>query len=428
MDNGNQKRFGFFKNFITLAGGSVLGQGIAILFSPILSRLYSPEEMGVYTLVLTAVGMFESAVCLRYELLIVSEEQERKTSQLIAASVRICFALSALITAGYLGYSLITNQVEDKDLGLVLFSFPILVLHGISCISASYNNRLREYKRMSLASVTQGGLHNGLSALFGLLHFGSIGLIFGRLIGYIGNVLVSIGLRRIPAGVKTVKNHPFRECISVLKENKKQALFSTPAVLVSGIAYSVINIFIADLYGEKILGLYSYSYRLLGLPLIVVSASISRLFFKDASVEFERYGHMKKTFMHLLVPLFGIAVAMTVGFKLLAPWAFAFFFGEQWREAGVYVQILAPMFAVRLVATSYANATIVRKKQFLSLMLQILYLVVTFSVYQYAKSSSIGVHSFLNILNWSFVVIYMIYFVVLMQLCFSREKNKGENV
>lgn len=418
-------------DFIILSGGAIIGQGITILFSPLLSRVYSPEEMGFYTLVLTAVAMFESAVCLRYELVIVSEAREANIQPLIAICVRLAIPISAIVTIGYLIYVIAAKQIESQQWWIVLFIFPIMLLHGISCISTSYNNRKKEYQRISYASIMQSGVHNSFSALMGLFHFGVLGLILGRILGYLANVYVSIGAKRFCKAYKIVRENKTADCIYLLKENRKQALFSTPAVILSCAAYSIINLFIHILYGDAVLGLYSYSYRLLGLPLIVVSANLSRMFFKEAAVEFHETGRMKRSFSQLFFPLFGIAILMVVLFKLFAPTVFAVVFGEQWKEAGVYVQILAPMFAIRFIATSFTNVTIINGKQIISFILQMTYLLATVLLYAYSSVYHIDILAFLKWMNILFCIIYTVYFFVILKMCVnpreSSEKFKNRH-
>ena len=59
----------------TLASGSLIAQVITILTSPITTRIFTPEELGTYTLLITAVNMFGPIICLRYDLAIVTEKQ-----------------------------------------------------------------------------------------------------------------------------------------------------------------------------------------------------------------------------------------------------------------------------------------------------------------------------------------------------------------
>lgn len=53
----------FFKSVATLISGSIVAQLITVVASVLLARIYSPDELGVYTLILTAEGLFGSIIC-----------------------------------------------------------------------------------------------------------------------------------------------------------------------------------------------------------------------------------------------------------------------------------------------------------------------------------------------------------------------------
>ena len=56
---------------------------------------------------------------------------------------------------------------------------------------------------------------------------------------------------------------------------------------------------------------------------------------------------------------------------------FAVIFGEEWREAGVYAQILSPMAAIRLISAPLSYVYILREKLVLNMILQGLLLTLT---------------------------------------------------
>ena len=74
MKNGRLSFFSadFAKNALTLVSGSVVGQAIALLIYPLLTRLFSTEDLGVYAtwlsvvdvLVLLSTGRYESGIML----------------------------------------------------------------------------------------------------------------------------------------------------------------------------------------------------------------------------------------------------------------------------------------------------------------------------------------------------------------------------
>ena len=95
----------FIRSSLTLMSGSVVAQIFAVCFSPVITRLYSEVEIGEYTLVLTAVSMFGSVICLRYDMAIVPENDERNVYSLIKLCTILSFIFSLFVSVGYSIYS-----------------------------------------------------------------------------------------------------------------------------------------------------------------------------------------------------------------------------------------------------------------------------------------------------------------------------------
>ena len=67
----------FFRSIATLMSGTIIAQVISFAISPLMTRLYSEEQIGEYTLLLTVVTMFGSVICGRYDMAIVGESDEK---------------------------------------------------------------------------------------------------------------------------------------------------------------------------------------------------------------------------------------------------------------------------------------------------------------------------------------------------------------
>ena len=61
----------FSKNVITLFTGTTLAQALPIAVAPILTRLYTPEDFGVFAIFFSITTLFSTIVTARYELAIV---------------------------------------------------------------------------------------------------------------------------------------------------------------------------------------------------------------------------------------------------------------------------------------------------------------------------------------------------------------------
>jgi len=62
----------FFRGVVAIAGGTAIAQAVGVLLSPIITRLYTPEAMGLWGLFVSFLGVASVVSTLRYEVAIVA--------------------------------------------------------------------------------------------------------------------------------------------------------------------------------------------------------------------------------------------------------------------------------------------------------------------------------------------------------------------
>ncbi len=396
-----------------MASGSLIAQTITILVAPILTRIFSPEELGIYALFLTAESLFGGIICGRYEVAIVSESDDKDVFTLIKLSIIICILLSAIASSIYGYIYFISDKTQQNYKYAIIFIFLMLVLNGVLRILESYNNRNREYKVMTSVYIIRTFIKNLGSVILGLLKFSVLGLLISHTFGMI--VGVNKQAKTLKASLDEIKSVKSADLIRVMKKHYRQPIFSVPAVFANRYSYSSINLFIQTLFGLDILGFYSISYKVLGLPLSVMSSNIAKIFFKDASLEYEKEGNFKKSFKRTSIFLIIFSVPLFLGMYFIIPGLFEIVFGKGWEVAGLYVKILAPMFVFRFIVNTIAYGLQVVGKQNLELLLQILFIIASIISYILTKKLSLSVEEYLLIISVAFSSIYIIYYFIVMR-------------
>ena len=101
----------FLKNVGKLVSGTVLAQIIGLLLTPIITRLYLPDDFGIYQLFLSINGIIVIFAALSYERAILLPEDD-KDSAGIAVFCIILIATISLITGGNrIFYSLTRSEM-----------------------------------------------------------------------------------------------------------------------------------------------------------------------------------------------------------------------------------------------------------------------------------------------------------------------------
>ena len=119
----------FLRNVLTLLSGTVLAQAIPIILSPVLSRIYTPEEFGIFAIFSSFAAAFAAIATFRYELAIMLPEKESSAVNLL----RLSFIITVLLTAlSFLFILLFSHQLpvwlSTPELSQMQFYLPLFLL------------------------------------------------------------------------------------------------------------------------------------------------------------------------------------------------------------------------------------------------------------------------------------------------------------
>lgn len=414
----------YFKAITQLTFGSLIAQLITVLVSPISTRLYTPEQLGIYTLIITVSAMFGPVLAGKYDMAIVSAEDENEVNNLIVGSTYISILFILLITIGYHFYLNSKPEILNE---VGLFAYLLI---GILCLSAAvnilnyYNNRYKEYKLISSVYVVRTSFQNLGLVLFGFLRFGAIGLLLSQLLGSFAGLKKQS--KRLYNNRSQFKEVNFKEVKNVLVKYKKQPLYAMPAHFINSTSYSILNFFITGLFGLSSFGYYSMSYRILGLPLSLVSMNVSKVFFQRASDEKHNKGTYNKTLIEITLFLLCLAIPMVLILVFLAPKLFELVFGDGWYVAGRYAQLLAPMYGVRFIVSALTPALVISGEQKLEVLIQSLFIICSIFSYFICKYMLLGIGTFLSIISLSYSIIYIFLYITIYKLSKKRIKDEKE--
>jgi len=334
----------FIQNTLKLVLGSGIAQVITFLVSPVLTRLYTPEDLGLFTFFISIVGLLALIATLRYEIAIIFPKEDSDAVNIASLSVIIAFGISFLLLILVLLYHFFLTGLIPLNpvLSRWLYLLPVLVFFlGLGNIFSNWMIRKKKYRFLSAGKIINS-LGNNLTALFlGLIGIGAWGLLIGNFTGtflfilFLGFCISRSGqFRRDEFDRSSVVNFA-RKYKDLPTSNTLQSILET--LQNYGIIY-LAKIF----FSSTVVGFYALSLRILQAPLWLIGSSISQVYMKDAAERYNKNENLEELLIKT-IKLSGL-VALPVLIVLLAagPWLFAFIFGSAWREAGVYAQILAP--------------------------------------------------------------------------------------
>lgn len=363
FDNSNKKSFAF--DVLTLTGGATLAQILTILSVPVLTRLYQPENFGVWALYSSITSIISVIICLRYEYSIMLPESDEDAVNLLGVSFLAIGVITSLTLVIIWSFKeLIINVLNSPQIGNYLWLVPPFVLvNGIFLALNSWNSRTKLFKRLSISRVSSSVSTIATQIIIGILYKKSpSGLITGSLSGQsVATFMLAGQIWRDDRNLIR-KSLNWKKMCEVLKRYSKFPLVDSFSSLMNSISWQLPAFLLAAFFSPAIVGFYSIGFRLLQMPMSLIGSSISQVFFQRAS-RASSDGTLpilaENVFKILvIIGMFPILVLTIVGSDV-----FTVIFGKTWAEAGVYTQILgfwafvwfisSPLSGVYLVVEEY---------------------------------------------------------------------------
>jgi O-antigen/teichoic acid export membrane protein len=349
----------FIKNAFTLIKGSLLAQGISIGLSFVLTRLYTPEDFGLFALYASIVGVLAVIATGRYEMAIVLPQKEEDAKALVQSSLLIAFGFSFLVLIFvFLFGDIFAEKLGNPSIRPWLYLVPISIL--VNSLYNVYNywcTRSKKYKQLSHSRIIHSTSGGSINLIGGLLNVGPAGLIFGQFFGFIFSGIY-LKMKSF-SSFKTIETSALKP---LLKEYKDFPLKSGLSGLLNILANQLPVILVGVYFGPVVLGFYALILKVLNLPLTMVGKSVSQVFFQAASDAENKNEDTSalvrstsiKLFLLILVPM---AILMCFGQEL-----FSFAFGEEWAEAGRLAKYFAVFYISRFVFYSQSTLFVVKRK------------------------------------------------------------------
>lgn len=403
--------------------GTVLAQMINIVVQPILTRVFPAETLGIYTYLISLATMIIPVASLKLDMLIVSEPNEKEAQYITDA----CIIINILISLIYAIVIIVGYQVSDNNIfnkyGIIIYVVPILVFtNGLRFLFISYLNRYKEYKTISIIAIIREAIRAVIQVGAGFLSLG----VFSLSMGYAVSPLFGLNIQ-MRNYLKELKERPrinlkkFKEI--VLVKGKRQILFLVPAQFINSFSSSLVTISITALFSAKILGYYSAGVRILDIPIVFITSNVSKVCYQRISENVANKKPVLRTLMSVIIVLSVVSIMGFGTLYVIAPRLSEIVFGQGYRVAGEYIRCLCVMYAVRLVATSFAGVYTVFKKQNFELILNILLIVSAGVSYVVCSMFNFEVTTYLKFMNTGYTIVYLMMLLGYIVMCKNYDKK-----
>lgn len=412
-----------FKLSSILVSGSLLAQIINFLGTLLSVRLFTVNDFGLYTYFITISSLFLPIINFRLDMAIVTEKNEKSTFVIVKICLYLCLVLAFIISIIYYIY---WNGNSEIKITFWPFLFVNILINGYINIVTAWNTKCGEYVLISKANIKRALFLFVFVIIFSVLLPNVYGLITALILSNLFAIKEqSKDLINKLSFVFDVSKYEIKK---ILWNYKSFIFYSVPAAFINNFSYVAVNFLIEDLYGIDQLAYYALSFRILGMPLNLISSNISKVFFEQSSKEFHKIGSFRNALNRTLKVLVIFSILIGLLIYLYCDWFFETFFSQEWYVSAEYIKILLLMFMVRFIVSPLTICVMINKNNIIELIGQILFLINFLVIYYLSYFFQLKIYDFLKIYSFTNIIIYVVWIVYIFSLAGDGNVNSNKKL
>jgi O-antigen/teichoic acid export membrane protein len=376
----------FKRGFIYTLSSKALIAFITFLTTPIVARLFSPEEYGTFALQNSAALML-SVFChltLPISLVVVDDKRLQKTltgiTNYILGAIFFVFTLGLIATYSAAVHHYILNTTGlNFTLTVCLVMVLYCFLESFSQIFANLNIRHKRFKQNIFVNILDTTTTKASSLLIGFFKHTSNGLFYSELMGKSINVFTQTLNGRLHFAFWDVKKiGSIALTISVLKEHKHFVFYTFPVSILNRFSAQIMLWVFAALFSKLTIGSFTMALSLLSIPLQLIANSLQPIVIKKLDIEKKLM--LSGNLLWLVLKIAGMAGFIYLAIFFVSPWFISIYLGNQWIQSVGFVKLLCVPIALQLISNSIEGAFIVYKKQKAQLYFKAVFLLLLIAV------------------------------------------------
>jgi O-antigen/teichoic acid export membrane protein len=351
MGIGNSK---LVREAATLVSGNMLAQVITLAAYFVLTRIYTPDDYGLFNIFYSYIEVLIIFSTCKYELAIVVADDEREA----AAVSRFALRMNTLVSAGLLTVALVlwlTGLLPGNlaQLGwMVLLIPPLVFFCGTSRVYSFLYNRFHRYEMIAVSDSVNAGSGALLKIVLGLFGFSQSGLPIGTVIGQAAaNINYRLRLKSLP-NAQAIRNIPNSERRAAAKKHRNFPFFVATKDFINTFSSNLPFLWAALYFERAEVGLFGLALTFTMQPVNILSVAFERVLYARTAETVRDRQPLMHLLCRFLLPLMAVALPIGVLAGFVAEPVFVFCFGDRWQGCGVFVQTLLPLALATLCCNS----------------------------------------------------------------------------
>ena len=328
----------YITQIVTLMSGTLVAQLVTLAFIPIITRLYTPAEFGLYSLFISIVSVLGLVSSWKYDQAIMLPKSEKDAQALVFLSIIITIGMVILVTLGVvLFHSSLINYFNGNEIFIWFIPFAVLLL-GFLQIFNAYSSRKQYYKKLAAVKVVNSftvASFQSTSKYF----FKLDGLVFSKLLADTFTLLLLLRYHFKKNTLQLASLSKRRMLVSA-KKYEHFPRYQSFTVFLNAISQNLPVFLLASLYSPDIAGYYALTMRVLQVPSSMIGSSTREVYYQRASKMYSNGENIFALYKKTTLALFKIFIIPFITVLFFGEYLFSIIFGNEWLISGTISQIL----------------------------------------------------------------------------------------
>ena len=371
------------RNTSVLLSGNMLAQIITLVAYPIISRIYSPDEMGTLNLFVSIFAILVLLANAEYQNVLVFHKNEKELPSILALCLGCVALVSTLVLIAVPFSAEISSLFGSDGLQHWFYLMPIYVAAtAVWNICDSLIIRKKLFKYISIYLVLLALYNVGLKILLGNLGWSTGGLIVSAVSGsVIILLLVALFAQQRDKLFSSLGTRPtWSSTLAIAREYIKFPKFSLSRKTLNLVSKSLPIFLLSAHFGMTEIGLYGMGLVLAHTPINVACGSLYKIMFRFVSEKVWKDEKILPIIKKYIASVLMIGVPSFALLYLILPDITTVILGQEWRTSGEYIRLMLPWLLAFAIADVIDFLPEIFKKQEGLLIIEIIDIIFKFAV------------------------------------------------
>jgi O-antigen/teichoic acid export membrane protein len=381
---------------------------LLVAVSPLLTRLYSPEDFGALAIFMSLTAWLLTISTGRYDQAVMLAEDDNKAVRIAYVALTLAAFSTAVTLVGTLvAVPLLSEGANSPN--WMYWLAPMVLVSSVNAVLVAFAIRRGEVKLVASTSAIKGFAIATFQVAMGFWRPSSLAMVGAHTLGSAtANFRLTVDFYHV------ARSSPpsYSEVLATAKEYSRFPKHTMPAALLSATNLNALPPLVGLIFGTTTLGLWSLARRVVAAPLAIVGSAVGQIYYQRAT-QAARSGRdslslLKMTAVRMAV----LSAPFFVMLGVVAPQAFEVIFGSEWEEAGYYARVMIPWMWMQFVASPLSRVTLVFGRNRLDIGIQLGLIAVTGVVLAVAWVLAWNFMLFLTVLSGCLAVSYFLLLLI----------------